>query len=208
MIANNVIKNKLNLFLLIIPLLLPFVCFASDQIKVDCSISNLSNPTNITVEYDVIPDPSNPHNAENEPTSITLIVNENDKVINKKVNKKLYIDFKDTIYKETGLYKYLIQEKSLSNKVDYELTNKRYEIYVQAVYDSEGNIVKNILLYGLDLSDNEKKPVYFEYRNVNDEIIIDIPKTDMNVYRLPIVIFILTLSFIFIFLGKKRKYDQ
>jgi hypothetical protein len=208
MFINLIEKYKVTIFILITLFLSPLICFASDQIKVECSVSNIKEPTDLTVDYVIIPDPSNLTTATNEPTNLTLIINKNDRIVDQKVDKNIYIDFNDTVYNDVGLYKYIIEEENISNEADYNLTNKKYEIYVQAVYDSEGNIIKNILLFGTDLSDNEKKPVKFAYKNVNDEIIIDIPKTDKNIYRLPIVLLILSIAFIIIILGKRRKYDQ
>ncbi len=195
---NSLKKYKYYLYLLIIPLLFPLTVLANDSIDVKCSVSNLKEPTELTINFDIVPDESNPKGASNEPKEISLKITKEDKIVNNKVDKKIYIDFTNTNYTEAGLYKYIVKEKNISNDKDYNLTKKKYEIYIQVVYDSDGNLIKNRYLFGKDLDDNEKKEITFDYVNTHEEKTVpDIPITGKTVSKVSIiVVLVIVLGFI------------
>lgn len=208
MIKKIITRNIMSLLVFIIPFLFPLMVKAVDEIPINCSIDNIKKGESLTIKYDIVPDSSNNSGVTGEPSEVTLTISKDDNIVDKHIDKKIYIDFSKTTYSMVGTYKYIIKENSIDNNEDYSLTNKEYEIYIQVIYDKDGNMIKNVYLVGKDLLDNQKKPISFNYVNTTEERdISNVPITGASSFVLPIAIFIILFAIFFIVYGKIKQND-
>ncbi len=106
---------------------------------------------------------TNPRGADNEPTSLEILMSSNDKISNSKFSKTEYIDLTNVSYRNTGSYLYKITEISSSYPGKYYISPQSYRIEVIVRYEG-GEYKPYVLWYVSDLNkDTKEDKVNFEH---------------------------------------------
>lgn len=132
--------------------------YLGTKVPITVTLSGKPTESETVFKYEIKPASSNLQGAENEPTELTVVLNnESDKQSEGFLSKTEYIDFTDTIYTKPGVYKYTITEVSSSNLKEFPIATEQYKISIEVEEQEDGSLKHSFYKYAFDLNYNTKE---------------------------------------------------
>jgi len=132
--------------------------YLGTKVPITVTLSGKPTESETVFKYEIKAATSNLHGAENEPTELTVVLNnETDKISEGFLSKTEYIDFSNTTYTNPGVYKYTISEIDCSNQREFPLATEKYKISIEVEEQEDGSLKHSFYKYSFDMNNNTKE---------------------------------------------------
>lgn len=153
------------IFLFILFSLIPNKTNALESITLVNEISPITNPTNLKIDYLVMPATENEDGVSGEIDELEVDFT-GCSVQNYKIRKEVELDFSKVEYTKPGVYRYIVRQKRLSDTKTFIKSTQIYYIYVDVSKDDEGNNTIEVLDLVYDTEKQEKGDLIFNNETI------------------------------------------
>ncbi len=153
------------LLLFVIFSLVPAKTKALESITLVNEISPITNPTNLKIDYLIMPATENEDGVSGEIDELKVDFT-GCSVQDYKIRKEVELDFSKIEYTKPGTYRYVVRQKKLSDTKTFIKSSQIYYVYVDVSIDDEGNNIIEVSDLVYDTEKQEKTNLIFNNETI------------------------------------------